>query len=126
MSPPDGDEFTGIDTEIGEQQGIPPVPAWCLLPDLTNLPCGSVGHFAFVFNNNFLFSGSEGNGWTTDTLSSVSGKPLFLVPPMFDAPQYDTAAPEPGSLVLLGGGIAALVGLARKRRLAVERPFRLP
>ena len=115
VNPPDGDEFTGIDTEIGQQEGIPPLPARCLLnPD--NLDCNAVGHFAFVFNNNFLPSGSEGNGWTTDTTSTANpGTPLFNGAPMFDPPQFSTS-PEPGTLLLLCGGVFALAGLSRRRR----------
>ena len=114
VNPPDGDEFTGLDTEIGEQQGIPPINPRCFTnPNAVN--CNNVGHFAFVFNNGFLTSGDLVNGWNTNTRSTANPNTfLFSVQPQFDAPQF-TAAPEPCSLLLLGGGIFALGALSRRR-----------
>lgn len=111
VNPPDDDESGAPDAEIGEQEGIPPVVGECLLhPD--SVGCNLVGHFAFVFNNGFLTSGEVTNGWIVDATSLANPKTLlFNGPPSFDAPQF-TVAPEPGSLLLLGGGILALGGLS--------------
>ena len=49
VNPSDGDEFNGRDAEIGEHEGIPPVPPACL-PNPNAPGCQTVGHFAFVFN----------------------------------------------------------------------------
>ena len=114
VNPPDGDEFSGIDPQIGEQEGIPPIVGACLLtPNSAN--CNRVGHFAFVFNNDFLMTPNAPNGWAPDTTSTANPKTLlFTGPPQFDAPQFD-AAPEPGSLLLLGGGLFALAAFSRRR-----------
>jgi hypothetical protein len=111
VDPPDDDE-NGGDAEIGEQEGIPPVVGACLLnPDSER--CNLVGHFAFVFNNNFLTSGEVFNGWVADATSVANPETrLFTGTPLFDAPQYTLATPEPGSLVLLGCGILALACLS--------------
>ena len=116
VNPPDGDEFTGLDPQTGEQEGIPPIVGPCLLTP-NDPACGKVGHFAFVFNDNFQTTGVLTNGWVPGTLSSADGTTLlFDGQPLFDAPQF-TATPEPGSLLLLGGGIVALAGLSRRRRI---------
>jgi len=114
VNPPDGDELTGTDAELNEQEGIPRVVGACLLtPDAPN--CNKVGHFAFVFNDRFVQTTDASNGWVASTLSSAGdGTPLFNGPPVFDAPQFSDA-PEPGSLLLLGGGLFAL-GVFRRRR----------
>ena len=110
VNPPDGDELIGPDPEIGDQQGIPPVVGSCA----GNLEFCK-GHFALVFNNNYQLTGTAINGWVPGTLSSADGvTPLFNGQPLFDTPQF-TLSPEPGSVLLLGGGIFALGVLSRRR-----------
>ena len=117
MNPSDGDELDGTDTEIGEQEGIPAVVGACLLtPDAPG--CHQVGHFAFVFNNDYLTSGNVVNGWTPDTTSTANpGTLLFNGPPKFDAPQFTAETPEPSALFLLATGLLALAGRRRHRRI---------
>ena len=114
VNPSDDDELAGTDAEVNEQEGIPPVVGSCLLtPDA--LGCNKVGHFAFVFNDDFQTTGTVTNGWTPDTTSSANPNTLlFNGAPLFDPPQF-TVTPEPSSLLLLGGGILALAGLSRRR-----------
>ena len=116
VNPSDGDEFDGTDAEVPEQEGIPPVVGSCLLtPDIPS--CNTVGHFSFVFNDNFLTSGNVTNGWTPNTTSTANpGTLLFNGPPMFDPPQFISDGPEPSALLLLGSGILALAGLLRRRQ----------
>jgi hypothetical protein len=110
VNPPDGDEFRGTDPEVGEQEGIPPADVACLIDQVS-----CKGHFAFVFNNNFLMTEGASNGWVPQTKSSADGVTLlFNGQPLFDPPKF-TASPEPGSLLLLGGGIFALGVLSRRR-----------
>jgi hypothetical protein len=115
VNPSDADEFAGIDPEIFEQEGIPPVVGSCLLtPDATG--CNIVGHFAFVFNNGFQTTGNVTNGWTPDATSTANpGTRLFNGPPEFDPPGF-ADAPEPSGLFLLGAGVFALAGWLRRHR----------
>jgi len=115
VNPPDADEFDRSDAEINEQEGIPPVVGSCLLtPDAAG--CNTVGHFAFVFNNDYLTSGDVTDGWIPATTSTANPNThLFNGPPMFDPPQF-TVSPEPSALLLLGGGILALAWRRRRDR----------
>jgi hypothetical protein len=122
VNPPDGDELDGSDSEVGERQGIPPVPAPCLsTPDLGN--CIFVGHFAFVFNDGFQKAGNVVNEWVPTTTSTANPNTLlFNGPPRFDPPGFTIAAPglsaalpEPGSFLLVGSAVFALARLSRRR-----------
>lgn len=117
INSPDNDEDGGYDTESGEQEGIPTFNPGCLpTPDAPG--CNQVGHFAFVFNNGFLTSGADlVNGWVAGTTSTANPTTLlFRGQPVFDAPGFSTtASPEPSSILLLGGGMFLLAGLARRR-----------
>ena len=114
VNPSDGDEFTGRDAEIGEREGIPPVTPACL-PNPNAPGCQTVGHFAFVFNNNFQQTGNLVDEWVPTTTSTANpNELLFDGPPLFDAPGF-TTAPEPSSLLLLGSAIFALARFSRRR-----------
>jgi hypothetical protein len=114
VNPSDGDELTGRDAEIGEHEGIPPVTPACL-PNPNAPGCQTVGHFAFVFNDNFQQTGNLVDEWVPTTTSTANpNKLLFNGPPLFDAPGF-TTAPEPSSLILLGSAIFALARLSRRR-----------
>ena len=115
VNPPDGDEFNGRDAEIGEREGIPAVPPACL-PNPNAPGCQTVGHFAFVFNDDFRQTGNLVDEWVPTTTSTANpNELLFNGQPLFDAPQF-TTAPEPSSLLLLGSAIFALAGLSRRLR----------
>ena len=114
VNPSDGDEFNGRDAEIGEHEGIPPVTPACL-PNPDAPGCQTVGHFAFVFNDNFQQTGNLVDEWVPTTTSTANpNKLLFNGQPLFDAPGF-TTAPEPSSLLLLGSAIFALARLSRRR-----------
>jgi len=114
VNPPDGDELNGTSDEVGEQEGIPAVSAACLLaPEVDG--CNGIGHFAFVFNNDLSVVGSGDTGWVpTETSVANPNTPLFDGPPTITV-SYSTSAPEPRSLLLLGGAVLALAGLSRRR-----------
>jgi hypothetical protein len=113
VNPPDPNELSGTESEVGLQRGIPPIDPACILVGHFQ-PCSYIGHFAFVFNDNLSIAGTGGNGWTPDATSIANPSTLlFTNTPLFGV-QYGTA-PEPSAFFLLGGGIFALAGWPRRR-----------
>jgi hypothetical protein len=99
------DNDSGVDTEAGEMEGIPALPARCASnPDAAG--CG-VGHFFFTLQ-----------GWTlgANTPLSVNGVPLYNPEGLvFDNKFTTDAAPEPSEVVLFGTGLLLLFVLGARR-----------
>ncbi len=103
------------DSEAGEHEGIPPILPRCL--DTPDAPgCRGVGHFVVTLNDNYSRSPSGTGGWST------TATPDIFLPggPVFSVLRIDTA-PEPATIGLAFGALAALSGLAWRRR-KTQRP----
>ena len=101
---------TPFDTEIGKQEGIPPLAIPChLTPD----DCTPRGHFAITLNNNFSVAPGSSGGWNP----RISPDLFDTTPTITTLSVTVDAVPEPSTL-LLGLPLLGVILLRRRVRLS--------
>jgi hypothetical protein len=102
-------DATPFDTEIGKQEGIPPLALPCRPPAPED--CSPRGHFAITLNNNFSVSPEASGGW-----SPQISPDLFDRTPTVTTTAVTLATPEPSTL-LLGLPLLGLIVLRRRTKI---------
>jgi hypothetical protein len=111
---------------LGNHEGIPPLlPGCAATPDAPG--CAGLGHFAFDLNDSLTVTGG---GWSFEKNPNLfnPGEPVFTVGNFSNTFGFvptgfgESAVPEPGTIILMGGALLGLCGLKYRRRGAKADP----
>jgi MYXO-CTERM domain-containing protein len=100
-----------FDNEAGEEEGIPTIPPGCPVEPAAGTPCFGVGHFVITLNDGFVVDPGGGGtgGWSDPNLFPGGDATLFVS-------DVITASPEPGTMAMAAGALAAIAAWRRRRR----------